>query len=598
MDMKLDDPLSRCLLYIADSHGIATSRDALLDGLPLVDNKLPPSLIERAAKRIGINANVMHKSLSRIGQNFLPCILLQEDNSACLLEKIDFTSKKALVRLPELGMELQEVSLDELNASFIGSVIFCSLEFKLNASQQTESKKKNQKHWFWGVIFANRRVYRDVLIAALFINILAMTMPLFVMNVYDRVVPNFATDTLWALAAGAFTIVCADLVLRILRSWFVELAAQRADTIISADIMDRILGMRMENAPSSIGSFASNVQSFESVRSFIGSMIVISLIDLPFFLLFILIISIISVYMAIPVLVGAIIVLIYALSVHGRMKQLADLSSQASSQRNSGLIESLSTAQTLKSFNATGKMQALWEQATVFLSGCSGKQRLLGGSVATTASWVQQTVAIVMMIVGVYEIINGNMSQGALIAAYMLSSRALAPVSQIASLLTQYHQASTALTSLQAIMENQQERDTEKQIISRPVIRGDIEFKGVSFTYPDEKTPALSNVSFTIKSGEHIAILGQTGSGKSTIEKLILGLYKPSEGNIFIDGIHIEQLDISEVRQAIGYIPQDIELLSGSIYDNITLGVHSPQKKCSVRCRKNVWIKPVSRRSC
>jgi len=578
MEINLDDPLSSCLLYIADSHGIATSRDALLDGLPLVDNKLTPALIKRAAKRIGINANVMHKSLNRVNESLLPCILLQNNNSACLLEKVDLSAKKALIRIPELGMELQEIPLEELNANFIGTAIFCSLEFKVNSAKETEDKTRNNKHWFWGVIFANRRVYRDVLIAALFINILAMTMPLFVMNVYDRVVPNFATDTLWALAVGAFTIVCADLALRVLRSWFVELAAQRADTIMSADIMEHILGMRMEKAPGSIGSFASNVQSFESVRSFIGSMIVVSLIDLPFFLLFILIISIISVYMAIPVLVGAIVVLIYALSVHGRMKELADLSSKASSQRNSGLIESLSTAQTLKSFNATGRMQALWEQATVYLSGCSGKQRLLGGSVGVAASWVQQTVAILMIIIGVYEIINGNMSQGALIAAYMLSSRALAPVSQVASLLTQYHQAATALDSLQTIMENEQERDTEKQIVSHSVIRGDIEFKGVSFTYPEEKTPALNNVSFTIKAGEHVAILGQTGSGKSTIEKLILGLYKPTEGSIFIDGIHIEQLDISEVRQAIGYIPQDIELLNGSIYDNITLGVRTPQK--------------------
>lgn len=348
--------------------------------------------------------------------------------------------------------------------------------------------------------------------------------------------------------------------------------------VLSSRIMQRILGMRMEKQPASIGSFAANVQAFESVRSFTGSMVVVALIDLPFFLLFILIIGLISVYMAAPVLVGALLVLLYALAVQGRMHKLAESSSQASAQRNAGLIEALGSAQILKSFNATGRMQAMWEQATIFLSACSGKQRLLGSSVGTGAAWIQQSVSVVMILVGVYLVIDGEMSQGALIAAYMLSSRALAPVSQAASLLTQYHQAATALQSLEGIMVSEQERDPSRQVLSRPRLRGEIEFRNVSFTYPGEDRPALSDVSFHLRAGERVAVLGRAGSGKSTLEKLVLGLYRPSSGSIFIDGVHIEQLDIAELRSAIGYLPQDIQLISGSVYDNVTLGIDSPDR--------------------
>nr|WP_320135599.1 type I secretion system permease/ATPase [uncultured Amphritea sp.] len=591
MDIQFDDPLSSCLLNLASNQGVVTSRSALVDGFALVDGRLSPALVERAAKRVSLITNTVRQPLNRINPQLLPCILLQEGNRACLLERLDTVAGKAWLRLPELDMQQQEVSFDDLLASYLGVVIYCRPEFKLSSDKGPAKENFRDGHWFWKVISANRRVYRDVLIAAFFINLLALTMPLFVMNVYDRVVPNHAADTLWVLAAGAFLIVCADLGLRILRSWFVELAAQRADVVLSARIMERILGMRMECAPQSIGSFAANIQAFESVRSFIGSMVVVALIDLPFFLLFILIISLISVYMAVPVLIGALIVLGYALAVQGRMQQLADIANQAGAQRNAGLIESLATAATLKSFNATGRMQALWEQATVFLSGCSGKQRLLGGSVAVGASWVQQSVAIVMIIVGVYQVIAGDMSQGALIAAYMLSSRALAPVSQVAALLTQYHQAATALSSLEDIMSNEQERELDKQLVSRPQLRGEIEFRGVCFTYPDEERPALSDVSFHVQPGERIGVLGQAGSGKSTLEKLILGLYRPTAGDIFIDGVHIEQLDIADLRRAIGYIPQDIDLLSGSVYDNITLGADTPSREALLGAIEKAGLK-------
>ena len=587
------DPLSACILWLAQSHGISTTYAAITEGLPLVNGALSPSLFSRAVARIGFNSHLVQQPVSRINTVLLPCVLLLKNNKACILQSLNPATQRAVVVMPELSMQATELSFEELAEVYTGYTLYTRSEFKPEPSPRPSAATERKGHWFWSVVLENRRVYRDVLIAAIFINLFALAMPLFVMNVYDRVVPNKATDTLWVLALGVGIIICADLLLKLLRSWFVELAANRADLKLSALVMERILGGRLQDAPASVGSFAANVQSFESVRSFIGSMTITALIDLPFFLLFVLIIGLISWPMVIPVLVGAVLVILYALSVQSKMQIMSEAIGQASAQRNAGLVESLTANETLKSFNATHRMQSSWEQTTSFLAGCSSQMRLLGASVGMSAAWIQQLVAVSMIVLGVYLVVAGDMSQGGLIAGYMLSSRAMAPVSQAASLLTQYYQAATSLTMLEDIMANQQERPAGKQFISRAQIRGDIEFKNVSFSYPNEKRKALNNVSFKINAGESVAILGRVGSGKSTIEKLILGLYQPSEGQVLIDGVHIEQIDPAELRRQISYIPQDAQLLSGNIYENITLGIQHPNSQQVLKAVELAGLAPL-----
>ncbi|MDY0208113.1 MAG: ABC transporter transmembrane domain-containing protein, partial [Pseudomonas sp.] len=407
------DPLSACLLWLAQSHSVTTTYAALTEGLPLVSGAITPSLFSRAAARVGFNSNLVQQPLNKIAKVLLPCVLLLKDNKACVLQTLDWQTQRAVVIFPELSMQATELTIEELAEVYTGFTLYCRAEFKPEPSAQPSAATQRQGHWFWSVILENRRVYRDVLIAAVFINLFALSMPLFVMNVYDRVVPNKAIDTLWVLALGVSIIICADLLLKLLRSWFVELAANRADLKLSAFVMERILGGRMQHAPASIGSFASNVQSFESVRSFIGSMTITALIDLPFFLLFVVIIGMISWLMVVPVLVGAVLIIAYALSVQSKMQVMSESIGQASAQRNSGLIESLSANETLKSFNATQRMQSSWEQSTTFLSACSSQMRLLGASVGMSAAWIQQMVAVSMIILGVYLVVAGDMSQGA-----------------------------------------------------------------------------------------------------------------------------------------------------------------------------------------
>lgn len=568
-----DDPLCQSLLWLAQSSDIQRTRDGLTDGLPLRDGKLTPSLLPRAAERAGMRARLVRQPLARINQRWLPCILILQNNQACVLEHLDAELGEARVRVPELSMDVQILSLTDLQQDYAGITAYCRPVLQLGETSAEAAASSDSGHWFWSVIRGNRRIYRDVLLASLCINLFALALPLFVMNVYDRVVPNQTTATLWVLAAGVFIVTAADLVLRMLRSWFVELAAGRADNRLSSCLMERVLGMRLENLPSSIGTLASSIQGFESVRAFCGSLVITALIDLPFFLLFLTIILVISPLMALPVVIGASLLLLYALSVQHQMRRLADVSGEASSRRTGGVIESLSCLPMLKALNATGRMQRQWEQITRFLSGAGSRQRLLGASVTTGAAWVQQSVAVSMIIIGVYLVIDGQLTQGALIAAYMLSSRAMAPVSQTAALLTQFHQAASALQMLDDVMTTPQERKADQQRVSRSRLRGEIELCNLGFTYPGEERAALSGISLRIQAGEKVGIIGAAGSGKSTLEKLILGLYQPTEGSLLLDGINQAQLDPAEVRRSIGYLPQDLQLINGSIYDNVTLGL-------------------------
>ena len=564
------DSLTESLLLLARSHGISMTADALLSGLPLAKGQLTPSLFERAAKRAGLSSNIVQTDLSGCNTALLPVVLLLENNEACLLTELDEANGQARVIFPVLGEAVVDIPLAQLQKRYSGWLIYARPRFRFDARTE-DVEKDRERHWFWGVVADNRNVYRDILLAAVLINLFAVAMPLYVLNVYDRVVPNHATETLWVLTIGILVVLIAELVLRVMRGYFVDLAAGRTDVRVSSNLMERVMGMRMESRPPSAGSFASNLGAFESVRSFIGSATVISFVDLPFVLLFIGVIAYIAPPLAIPVMVGAAVVLVYAMTVQRRMHDLAKTTQRASARRNASLVESLVGIESIKSFNAEGRVQRIWENATAFLARKSAQQRLLSTSVTSVATWGQHTVAVSVILLGVYLIVAGELSHGGLIASYLLSSRAMAPISRAASLLTHYHQAETALNTLDRVMEKPTEREDESSFISRPAFQGAIEFKNVSFRYPNEERVALRDVSFTIKPGEHVAILGRIGSGKTTIERLILGLYQPSDGSILLDGIDSRQIDPAELRRNVGYVPQDVTLFYGTLRDNIVM---------------------------
>ncbi|GAC10985.1 type I secretion system permease/ATPase [Paraglaciecola chathamensis] len=562
------EDLSNCLYVICEHYNLDYSKDVLLSGLPLMDGDLTPSIFSRAAERAGLNSKIATRTLEQINPSLLPAVLILQNNTACVLMSIDNEQQTVSVIYPDLpGADVEE-SLEVLSKRYTQQVIFARPKHKFD--ERTPKIKRNTTgHWFWGVIKECRGLYRDVIISAVVINLFSVAMPLFVMNIYDRVVPNGAVETLWMLASGVAIVLLADLVLKMVRNYYVELAASRIDVKVSSSLMEKILNIRLLDRPPSSGAFASGIQSFESIRALLSSLTLVSFVDLPFVLLFSVIIAIISPVLVLPIIVGSLLIVGYAFSAQKKLHSLANGAMQSGALRNAILVESIDNIEEIKSFHAESKVQVDWEKSTIFLARTQSQIRFISSSISNVSQFIQQLVGIVILIIGVYLIIEGELTQGALIAAYMLSSRAMNPINLLAGVIAQYHNAATSMEMLNTLMDQPLERPVNTHKIKHATFKGDIEFKNVTFRYDDDSKDVLSNVSFKINAGDHVAILGKNGSGKSTIQKLLLGLYTPTSGHIYIDGIELQQLELSELRNNVGYVPQEISLFFGSLRDNI-----------------------------
>lgn len=570
MTASSDDTLLQSLLALCRYHGNASTGEALVAGLPLEDGRLTPALFERAASRVGLVGRILERSARDVEPALLPAVVLLESDRACLLMGWSDDGAAATVIFPDLNEAAVEVPATQLLARETGRVIVCRPRFRFD-QRAPRTGTSDRGHWFWDAIRANLPVYRDVLLAAFFINVFALALPLFTMNVYDRVVPNYAVETLWMLAAGVIIILLADIVLRSMRGYFLDLASRRVDMRLSGQIMERVLGTRLEHRALSVGSYAANLRSFEAVRDFITSASITTLIDVPFAFIFLAVIAWIAWPVLIPLGIGLLIVLGYALATQGKLRELSETTYRASALRNATLIESLVGMDTIKAMGAESRMQRKWEETTAFLAHVGVQLRLVSNSTINVTHWANQMVVMFVIITGVYLITAGELSMGGLIACSMLSGRAMAPFGQVAGLITSWHNARISLKSLDEVMAKPMERAEGAQFLSREMFKGDIEFRQVSFAYPGAEMESLSNVSFRIKPGERVAILGRVGSGKSTLQKLAMGLYQPTAGSIMIDGIDLRQLDPGEFRSRVGYVPQDVTLFYGSLRDNITL---------------------------
>ncbi len=565
------DPLLDCLFALARQYGINATRESLVAGIPLTNGRLTPSMFSRSARRIGLTSRVVRSPLDKLRDALLPAVILLKNDEACILRGIDHKTGTARFSFSELPESVETIPLEQLGENYAGIAIFVRPRFNYDR-RAPEMGDIRSRHWFWHAVYGGLPLYRDSLVASFLINLFALVIPLVSMNVYDRVVPNLAFSTLWVLAIGSIIVLVFDFLMKMTRGYMLDLASKRIDVSLSSLIMERVLGVRMSARPASVGAFAANLRSFETIRDFIASASITALIDLPFVLIFLLVVLWISPLMVIPVLVGAGAMMIFSLLIQEKMKVLTESTLRASAQRNAQLVENLAELETIKILAAEGQQQARWEQATLFLSQIGARLKLLAASASNFAGFVQQMVSIVVLIVGVYLIMSGDTSQGGVIAAVMLSGRAMAPLGQLVGLLTQYHNAKISLGSLDTFMKLPVEREQNANFFHRTSFRGEIEFRNVSFSYPENPAQALRNVSFKIKAGERVAIIGRIGSGKSTLQKLILGLYQPDEGSVRIDGIDINQIDPTELRRHIGYVPQESMLFYGTLRQNITMG--------------------------
>ena len=563
-DNGISDPLMQALVTITRIHHRPTSAESLGAGLPLENGLLTPQLFIRAADRAGFKARYMHRDLKDITDMVLPVVLILKDGNTCvLIEKSHDTAK---VIFPDEQEDTHQMSTESLQERYSGECLF------VKAEQKTSLDDIQSKHWFWDTIKRSRALYGEVLVASFMINLFALVTPLFIMNVYDRVVPNHAIDTLWVLASGVAIVFLFDLLMKSLRGYFIDAAGKRADIMLSSSTFSRVMDLRLSQRPGRVGSFANNLQEFDSFREFFTSTTLITLIDLPFTILFVLLIfSIGGVLAAVPI-VAIPLILIAGLIVQKPLQEVINASFTESAKKHAMLIETLTGLDAIKGARAEGVMQRRWEEFNAKIAKLGLRSRLLTLMTVNFAQLIQQLSTVAVVILGVYTIMQGELSIGGLIACTILTGRCLAPMSQVASVLTRYHHSLTAYQAIDRIMSLPTERPPERKFLHRPVITGDIQFRNVSFSYPDQQIPALQNISLHIKQGERVAIIGRTGSGKSTLQRLVMNFYDPSEGAILINGTDINQIDPTDLRRNISYVPQDIMLFSGSIRDNIVIG--------------------------
>jgi len=564
------DPLLDCLVLLSEHFSTPCSAESLAAGLPLTHQHLTPELLPQAASRAGLSAKMDRRSLSAIPDMLLPCILMLKNKQACILHEIDISADEARVSFPETGGE-ELLSIATLEAEYVGYLFLIKQKYHGDRHFDVHIHD-TKKHWLWSSIRESAPIYRDVIVASILINIFALLSPLLVMNVYDKVVPNLAFETLWVLAIGAGVAYIFDLILKQIRAYLIDVAGKKVDVEISSKLFAKAIGIPLEKRSSSVGGMARQLGEFDSIRDFLSSATITALVDLPFSIFFIFIIWLVSGDLAIFAVIATVLIISYSLIVQSKLKVAIEESNKFSGLRHGHLVESLSSMESIKANGAEGIIQHTWQQMVGHTSKWQLKVKVITNSVANVSSFIVQISVVAVMVLGVYRVSEGLISMGAIIAAVMLSSRAIGPMAKIASLMTRYNQTMSSLRQINSVMEQEGEFENKGHLVSRNKLQGNIECEQVSFHYPNTEKTALYPFSLHIKPGEKIAIIGRNGSGKTTLAKLILGLYKPVLGSIRYDGLHQGQIHPSDLRSNIGYLPQDIILFHGTIKDNILFG--------------------------
>lgn len=567
--LDVDDPLLDGLLILCKLHGCPASRASLCSGLPLASQRLGPELLPRAAARAGLQARILKRELGAISTLNLPVLLLLKDGRCAVLQRFGEDGRALILPSEAEGGE-QWVEREALEQAYAGHALFARPRHTLENLRTPLMPRVDA--WFRDTLRHSRWLYSDALVASLLINLLGLMVPLFVMQTYDRVVPNQAVSTLWVLVAGLFIGTAFEMVLRMVRAHLLDQAGKKTDLILSATLFERITGMSMKARPATIGGFAQSIHDFQGLREFLTAVTLTSIIDLPFVALMLVVVGLLGGWLVVIPLIAFPLAVGFALIIQVRLRDTVEKSLSLGAVRQALLIETLGGLETLKANGAESERQYHWEQTNGAIARLDAHARNLSSLASNGTLFIQQFCGMATIVAGVYSIIAGNLSVGALVATYMLGSRVLAPLGQIAGLITRYQQAQLTMRSTDALMALPQERQAEQQALEHTSLKGGVAVSHVSFRYPGQTAAALNDVNLTLQPGERIGIVGRSGSGKSTLGRLLMGFYHPDEGQVLLDNLDLRQLDIADLRSQIGYVAHDLPLLAGSLRDNLTLG--------------------------
>ncbi|WP_343345348.1 type I secretion system permease/ATPase [Sphingomicrobium sp. XHP0239] len=563
------DPVLDSLSFLARRNERPSSPTQLRGGLALDEaGLLPFHQIEPALDQVGMRGETVEKRLSRLTDRDLPAILeLDHGRAAVLLEQ---SGSQVLVYAPGIEEALW-IDRAELANAYVGRAVRVEADPTAERANERPFDRATKRHWFWSEIWRARGQFRPVIVAAIVINLLALAVPLFTMNVYDRIIPNEAVSSLWVLAAGVAIALGFDYLLRLARSRLVDEIGRKLDARFSQRIFEKVMNLPLAARQGSTGAIARRVSEYENVRDFFASTSVVLLVDISFMVIFLGFIAFLAgwlVFVPIGIITAMLLV---GWSLQKAMGSTA-LDAQAdSSLQHSILVESVGGAETLKAAGAEGQMLGRWQRFAGMSANTQERMRRLTAVAVNLAAIAQQTMSVGLIIGGFYLFHAGDITMGAIIAIVMIAGRAMAPVGQFALLMTRAKQAGATLDSLQTMMQLPDERSAGARSMAPEIREGVVFLENVDFRYPNATGDSLSQVSLSIRPGERVGIIGRVASGKSTLGRVICGLYAPTDGAMLVDGLDCRQYHPHQLREAFRYVGQDAELFSGTVRDNLLL---------------------------
>lgn len=566
------DTLLESLLFLSKFHKRVASAESLTTGLAMHGSVMTPAMFIKSAKRIGLICKPVKRTVDEVANMSLPAVALLQNNKACVVLNIDSYKNEITLILPAVSLGEIKISLDDFQKQYNGNLIIIKPAYNFENRVEQNVLVYEAKKWFWSTMKKNLKIYYLVILAAILINLFVIAVPLFTMNVYDRVLPNKAVDTLWVLVTGIAIVLIFDFILKLLRAHFIEQAGKRADIRMSNIIFDQLLNIKLNAKPASTGMFVSRLQSFESVREFFTTATITAFVDLPFVALFIFIIFYIGGPLGYVSLVTVSIAIIFSWLMQNPIKDTILKSAKEDQIKQTVLTETVSGLEIIKSVRAQNRMRTHWEKSISQTSFYGNKSHYLSQIVTYFVGFVSQFSSIGIVAVGVLLANDGQITMGAIIAAMILNGRVISPVSQIVGMIIRLDRTMISLNNIDEIMNMPVERNQNHNYLSRENLDGDIVFRNVNFSYDQQNFKVLKDINLKINKGEKVGIIGRIGSGKSTLARLLMNLYEPTDGSILIDNTEIRQIDPVDLRKAIGHVPQEPFLFMGTIKDNITIG--------------------------
>ncbi len=558
--------LARAVQHLLASNGLNYSEAAVRDLAETSNRFFGPAEAVSVLRALGFTAAFGHLNPAEIEAGHCPFIAFDKQAHAITVLEID-SEGMALIMLHADIPETIRVGRLDLENRLLPYAL-------LTRKTRTALNDRMKNNWFWSSMLSGKWLYVQVIIAAMLTNFLGLSSSLFTMVVYDRVVPNEATESLIALTLGILLALGFDFVIKSLRAQFIDRAGKGADIRMSRMIFDKILNLRLDTRQRKSGALATIVREFDTLREFFTSATLVAIVDLPFVFFFIWVISLIAGPLALIPLIAVPLVILSGLVVQPLLARLASENMETAMSKQSVLVETLSGLETVQATGSGRLMRKRFEEATLLQSDLGLKNRMLSQFAINSTASIQQLSQIGTIFFGVFLIQAHQITMGAMVAATILGGRTLAPLSQLASAMSRANGALQAYRSVDSLMREKGSAEAEDlgQRLSRPHLSGEIELKNVSYSFPGAKSPIIQDLSLKIPAGQHVAILGRMGSGKSTLARLIAGLLQPTQGSILIDGVEMRQIDKSDLRRNMGVMLQDAWLFSGTLRENIQMG--------------------------